>query len=56
VLRIRSTFGLSALEDGLDPRIGERSVECVLAVDRNSGLRVGQRVLVRFDQTAAGAR
>jgi multidrug efflux pump subunit AcrA (membrane-fusion protein) len=53
VLRIRSTFGLSALEDGLDPHIGERSVECVLAVDGDSRLRVGQRVLVRFDQTAA---
>jgi multidrug resistance efflux pump len=48
VLRIGSVFGPSTLLDEADTRVGERSVECVLALDGNSSLRVGQRVLVRF--------
>ena len=48
VLRIGSVFGPSTLLDGSDNRIGERSVECVLALEGNTPLRVGQRVLVRF--------
>ncbi len=48
VLRIGSVFGPATLRDGADDRIGERSVECVLVLDGNPPLRVGQRVLVRF--------
>ncbi len=48
VLRIGPVFGQSALQEDPTQRINERSVECVLAFDGASSLRVGQRVLVRF--------
>ena len=52
VLRLGRTFGQSTLQEDPLQRINERSVECVLAFDGPSTLRVGQRVLVRFPQTA----
>ena len=52
VLRLGRTFGQSTLQEDPLQRINERSVECVLAFDSPSTLRVGQRVLVRFPQTA----
>ncbi len=48
VLRIGAAYGPSKLQDDPEQHIEERSVECVLAFDRPSALRVGQRVLVRF--------
>jgi multidrug efflux pump subunit AcrA (membrane-fusion protein) len=48
VLRIGPVFGQSMLQEDPTQRINERSVECVLALDGKSTLRVGQRVLVRF--------
>lgn len=48
VLRIGSIFGPSTLQDESDSRVGERSVECVLTMDGNPPLKVGERVLVRF--------
>ncbi len=48
VIRISSLFGASTVEDESGTHVGERSVECDLAVDGASSLRVGQRVLVRF--------
>jgi len=48
VLRVGRTFGQSVLQGDPMQRVNERSVECVLALDPPQGLRVGQRVLVRF--------
>jgi len=48
VLRLSPAFGASTLEDDPDVRANERTVECVLALDKGDGLRIGQRVLVRF--------
>ena len=48
VLRIGSIYGPSTIDDAADAHIGERSVECVLALNNKGLLRVGQRVLVRF--------
>jgi len=48
VLRLAPAFGASTLEDDPDVRANERTVECVLALDKGEGLRIGQRVLVRF--------
>lgn len=48
VLRLAPAFGASTLEDDPDVRANERTVECVLALDKGDGLRIGQRVLVRF--------
>jgi multidrug efflux pump subunit AcrA (membrane-fusion protein) len=55
VLRIGRTFGQSTLQEDPLQRINERSVECVLAFDSPSTLRVGKRVLVRFPQTGQGS-
>jgi multidrug efflux pump subunit AcrA (membrane-fusion protein) len=49
VLRVGRTFGQSVLQGDPTQRVNERSVECVLALEPPQGLRVGQRVLVRFD-------
>ncbi|MET4730871.1 multidrug resistance efflux pump [Lysobacter enzymogenes] len=54
VLRLSPAFGASTLEDDPDVRANERTVECVLALDKAGGLRIGQRVLVRFLSAAAG--
>lgn len=57
VLRIGDVFGASSLEDDPQVRANTRSVECVLAFDQPPAttLRIGQRVLVKFDpkQTVA---
>lgn len=52
VLRVGRVFGQSTLQDDPMQRINERSVECVLAFDGASTLRIGQRVLVRFPAAA----
>lgn len=54
VLRLSPAFGASTLEDDPDVRANERTVECVLVLDKAGGLRIGQRVLVRFLSAAAG--
>lgn len=48
VLRIAAIFSPSTLGDDSAQRAGARSVECVLALDPQAPLRVGQRVLVRI--------
>lgn len=48
VLRIGPVFGQTTLQEDPLQRVNERSVECVLAFDAASTLRVGERVLVRF--------
>ena len=55
VLRIGRMYGQSLLQEDPLQRINERSVECVLAFDGPSALRVGQRVLVHFPQASRGA-
>ena len=55
VLRIGPVFGQSTLQEDPTQRINERSVECVLAFDGASTLRVGQRVLVRFPAAVKAA-
>lgn len=54
VLRVGRTFGQSALQSDPMQKMNERSVECVLALDPPDALRVGQRVLVRFDRAGKG--
>ena len=51
VLRIGNVFGASTLEDDPQVRANTRSVECVLTFDQPpaTALRIGQRVLVKFD-------
>lgn len=51
VLRIGDVFGASTLEDDPQVRANTRSVECVLTLDQPpaTSLRIGQRVLVKFD-------
>ncbi|NUS38906.1 MAG: HlyD family efflux transporter periplasmic adaptor subunit [Lysobacter sp.] len=54
VLRVGPVFGQSVLQADPMQRVNERSVECVLALEPpDTGLRVGQRVLVRFERPAA---
>lgn len=48
VLRVGSIVGPATLQDDANARTGERSVECILALDDTPGLRVGQKVLVHF--------
>ncbi|MGV8944104.1 HlyD family secretion protein [Thermomonas sp.] len=48
VLRMGPVYGPSTLQEDPQQRINERSVECVLAFDGPTSLRVGRRVLVRF--------
>ncbi|MDI1252829.1 HlyD family efflux transporter periplasmic adaptor subunit [Thermomonas sp.] len=55
VLRIAPVYGPSTLQEDPQQRINERSVECVLALDGPTLLRVGRRVLVRLAATATKA-
>ena len=50
VLRIGSVFSASTLEDDPTVRANTRAVDCILVFDNadGQGLRIGQRVLVRF--------
>jgi len=48
VSRVGRMFGQSALQADPLQKVNERSVDCVLALDPATALRVGQRVLVRF--------
>lgn len=52
VLRLGTVVGPSTLEDDPQLRANSRTVECVLAFDTAQTLRVGQRVMVRFDAGA----
>lgn len=53
VLRIGKVYGPATLENDPQVRANSRTVECVLAFDQPQDLRIGQRVMVRFD--AGGA-
>jgi multidrug resistance efflux pump len=55
VLRIAPVYGPSTLQEDPQQRINERSVECVLALDGPTSLRVGRRVLVLLASTATKA-
>jgi len=48
VLRLSAIVGPARLEDDAQRRSVERTVECVLALDGETPLRVGQRVLARI--------
>ena len=54
VLRLGKVYGPATLENDPQIRANARTVECVLAFDQAQNLRIGQRVIVRFD-TAASA-
>ncbi len=56
VLRIGQVYGPATLENDPQVRANARTVECVLAFDQPQDLRIGQRVLVRFDAAAAPAK
>ncbi len=56
VLRISQVYGPTTLENDPQIRANSRSVECVLAFDQPQDLRIGQRVLVRFDGAATTAK
>ncbi|MEO8779588.1 MAG: biotin/lipoyl-binding protein [Rhodanobacter sp.] len=49
VLRIGKVYGPATLDNDPQVRANARTVECVLAFDQPSTLRIGQRVTVRFD-------
>ena len=49
VLRIGQVYGPATLENDPQIRANARTVECVLAFDQPQNLRIGQRVIVRFD-------
>ena len=49
VLRIGQVYGPSTLENDPQVRANARTVECVLGFDQPQNLRIGQRVIVRFD-------
>jgi RND family efflux transporter MFP subunit len=51
VLRIGDVYGPATLENDPQVRANSRTVECVLAFDQPQDLRIGQRVLVRFETT-----
>jgi multidrug efflux pump subunit AcrA (membrane-fusion protein) len=51
VVRIGLVYGASTLQEDPQQRINERTVDCVLAFDEPTTLRVGRRVLVRFAST-----
>ena len=55
VLRVGQVYGPTTLENDPQVRANSRSVECVLAFDQPRDLRIGQRVLVRFDAAAQPA-
>ncbi|WP_159016155.1 HlyD family secretion protein [Cognatiluteimonas profundi] len=48
VRRIGGTYGRATLQDDPLQPINEHAVECIIALDRATAVRVGQRVLVRF--------
>jgi len=48
VLRVSAVVGPARLEDDAQRRSVERTVECVLSLDGETPLRVGQRVLARI--------
>lgn len=52
VVRIGEVYGPATLENDPQVRANARTVECVLAFDLPQHLRIGQRVLVRFDASA----
>lgn len=49
VLRVGQVYGPATLENDPQVRANARTVECVLAFDQPQNLRIGQRVIVRFD-------
>lgn len=53
VLRIGDVYGPATLENDPQVRANSRTVECVLAFDQPQALRIGQRVLVRFEPAVA---
>ena len=53
VLRIGQVYGPASLENDPQVRANARTVECVLAFDQPQSLRIGQRVVVRFNPGAA---
>lgn len=55
VLRIGQVYGPSTLENDPQVRANARTVECVLGFDQPQDLRIGQRVIVRFDGKPAPA-
>ena len=55
VLRIGDVYGPATLENDPQVRANARTVECVLAFDQPSNLRIGQRVTVRFAESKAEA-
>jgi multidrug resistance efflux pump len=55
VLRIGQVYGPATLENDPQVRANARTVECVLAFDQPQGLRIGQRVMVRFGGAAPAA-
>lgn len=52
VLRIGAIYGPATLDNDPQVRANARTVECVLAFDQPQHLRIGQRVVVRFDASA----
>ncbi|HWU78298.1 MAG TPA: HlyD family efflux transporter periplasmic adaptor subunit [Rhodanobacter sp.] len=54
VLRLGKVYGPATLENDPQIRANARTVECVLAFDQPQDLRIGQRVIVRFDTAASG--
>lgn len=52
VLRISQVYGPAMLGNDPQVRANARTVECVLAFDQPQNLRIGLRVLVRFDAAA----
>lgn len=55
LLRIGAVVGPSRLAEDADERAASREVECVLALDGDPALLIGQRVLVRFPSDGASA-
>lgn len=49
VVRIADLYGSSTLEFDPQVRANARTVECILAFDQPQDLRIGQRVIVRFN-------
>lgn len=56
VLRVGQVYGPATLENDPQVRANARTVECVLAFDQPQNLRIGQRVLVRFDAATSPSK
>lgn len=56
VLRVGQVYGPASLENDPQVRANARTVECVLAFDQPQSLRIGQRVVVRFDPGSVADR